>query len=201
MALSPQVCFSDLIKIKLKNEFITIRVATENDLPELEKIFEPIFLQWFISKYENCAQFIHEKLNKQSQEKSVTFVIEENKTKKIIGTTSLYELKLKHRRLEMGSTWYGKDFVGKGFNAMTKLLVLEYLFETLGIHRVQWNTDSRNLAAQNSMLKMGFHLDGTLPYHVITYTNHVRDTLVFSVVKPQWHQVKEILKKRINEKK
>jgi RimJ/RimL family protein N-acetyltransferase len=181
------ISFGALSKIDLNNGYITIRRMERADLPDLERQFDRESLKWFIAKYDTCDEFVEEKMLKFSRQESVSFVILENNSQNVIGTMSLYEIDYAHRRLEMGATWWGREFKGNGYNQMSKFLLLEHIFETLQFNRVQWKTDSLNLPAKKSLLAMGFTFEGSLRHHTITHENRVRDSLIFSVIYPEWH--------------
>ncbi len=46
--------------------------------------------------------------------------------------------------MQLGYTWYGKEFQRTGLNKQCKLLLLEFAFETLGLDRVEFRADANN---------------------------------------------------------
>src|SRR5262245_22673246 len=72
-----------------------------------------------------------------------------------IGSTSYLDIAPRHRRLEIGSTWYRPDTWGSAVNPESKLLLLAYAFETLKIQRVAFTTDVLNLHSQVAIAKLG----------------------------------------------
>ena len=50
---------------------------------------------------------------------------------RIIGMTRLFHVEQKDKRLEIGHTWYLPEFWGQVHNKECKLLLLQYVFETL----------------------------------------------------------------------
>ena len=55
-----------------------------------------------------------------------------------------------------------------------------------GIRRVEFRVDSRNLRSQAAMAKLGAVREGVLRADRITWTGHVRDTVLFSILKEEW---------------
>jgi RimJ/RimL family protein N-acetyltransferase len=54
----------------------------------------------------------------------------------VVGSTSYLDPELRHRRVEIGSTWYTPDVWGTRVNPECKLLLLAHAFDVLGMNRV-----------------------------------------------------------------
>jgi RimJ/RimL family protein N-acetyltransferase len=55
-----------------------------------------------------------------------------------------------------------------------------------GIRRVEFRVDARNLRSQAAMAKLGATREGVLRADRITWTGHVRDTVLFSILAGDW---------------
>lgn len=110
------ITFENLQNIHIQHELVTIRNYRDSDLDGLRAIFNPEFFTWFFTQYASCDDFIAEKLAEVAKENLALLVIVDNKTERIIGTSSLYEISFRHKRLEMGSSWLAKEYQGSGFN-------------------------------------------------------------------------------------
>ena len=55
-----------------------------------------------------------------------------------------------------------------------------------GIRRVEFRVDARNARSQAAMAKLGATGEGVLRADRITWTGHVRDTVLFSILKDEW---------------
>ena len=55
-----------------------------------------------------------------------------------------------------------------------------------GIRRVEFRVDSRNGRSQAAMTKLGAVREGVIRADRITWTGHVRDTVLFSILKEEW---------------
>ncbi len=192
--------FYDLSSLEIKHELITIRRYREGDFAGLEDIFEQEFFTWFFSAYQNCREFVQEKMAEYEKGSLIMLVIIDNQTNHIIGTSSLYDISFRHMRLEMGSSWLARKYHGTQYNALTKFLLIDYLLNTLGFNRIQWKTDALNIKSKAAMLKLGFVYEGTLRRHAITYSGRVRDSLVFAVTDVDWERVKLIIQERVRQK-
>jgi RimJ/RimL family protein N-acetyltransferase len=87
--------------------------------------------------------------------------------------------------LEIGGTYYRPKFRGTGFNRRIKDMMLRRAFDC-GIRRVEFRVDARNGRSQAAMAKLGAAREGVLRADRITWTGHVRDTVLFSMLRDEW---------------
>ena len=87
--------------------------------------------------------------------------------------------------LEIGGTYYRPHLRGTGFNRRVKDMMLDRAFDC-GIRRVEFRVDSRNARSQAAMKKLGAVREGVLRADRITWTGHVRDTVLFAILKDEW---------------
>lgn len=87
--------------------------------------------------------------------------------------------------VEIGGTYYRPKLRGTGFNRRIKEMMLERAF-ACGVRRVEFRVDRRNLRSQAAMAKLGAVREGVLRADRITWTGHVRDTVLFAILKDEW---------------
>jgi RimJ/RimL family protein N-acetyltransferase len=87
--------------------------------------------------------------------------------------------------LEIGNTYYRLHLRGTGFNVRVKDMMLRRAFGC-GIRRVEFRVDSRNQRSQAAMAKIDAVREGVLRADRITWTGHVRDTVLFSILADEW---------------
>ena len=87
--------------------------------------------------------------------------------------------------LEIGSTYYRPALRGTGYNARAKAMMLRHAFDR-GYRRVEFRVDSRNARSQAAMKKLGAVREGVMRAHGITWNGHVRDTVLFAILKDEW---------------
>ncbi|MDD3265910.1 MAG: GNAT family protein [Burkholderiales bacterium] len=189
--------FQELANIAINHDEITIRRYQESDFTELDEIFDKDFFTWFFTSYDSCQEFVAEKMADYAKENLVMLVIIDNKIGKIIGTSSLYEISFRHKRIEMGSSWLSKDYHGTHYNALAKYLLIDTLINKYGFNRIQWKTDALNDKSKNAMSKLGFVYEGTLHRHAITHTGRIRDSLIFAVTDTTWGEIGKVIQDRI----
>lgn len=114
-------------------------------------------------------------------------------TGKIIGTTRYCNIDVPNKRLEIGYTWYAKSYQKTGVNKACKYLLLQHAFEKLNAIAVEFRTHWHNHPSRTAILKLGAKQDGILRSHRIQADGSLRDTVVFSIIQPEWTTVKKSL--------
>ena len=114
----------------------------------------------------------------------------------LVGTTSLHEIQTRHRRCEVGSTFYRPEARGTAVNPACKRLLLGHAFEA-GAVRVEILTDAVNAGSQAAIRKLGARDEGVLRKHKITWTGRVRDTALFAILDEDWPRVRAGLDRRL----
>ncbi|WP_298745060.1 GNAT family protein [uncultured Brevundimonas sp.] len=115
---------------------------------------------------------------------------------RIVGTSSLLDLFPRHRRVELGSTFYHPEARGGVVNPASKRLLLQHAFDS-GVVRVEIITDAVNARSQAAIAKLGAVREGVLRRHKITHTGRIRDTVMFSVTDQDWPVVRARLDERL----
>jgi len=87
--------------------------------------------------------------------------------------------------LEIGGTYYRPHLRGTGLNRRIKDMMLARAFDC-GIRRVEFRVDNRNGRSQAAMKKLGAVREGLLRADRITWTGHVRDTVLFAILRDEW---------------
>jgi RimJ/RimL family protein N-acetyltransferase len=103
----------------------------------------------------------------------------------LAGMSSFLGFDEARQTLEIGCTYYRPHLRGTGFNRRVKDMMLRRAFEC-GIRRVEFRVDQRNGRSQAAMAKLGAIREGVLRADRITWNGHVRDTVLFSILKDEW---------------
>ena len=103
----------------------------------------------------------------------------------LAGMSSYIGIDPERQVLEIGGTYYRPRLRGTGFNRRVKDIMLARAFDC-GIRRVEFRVDFRNARSQAAMKKLGAVREGVLRADRITWTGHVRDTVLFSILKHEW---------------
>lgn len=118
-----------------------------------------------------------------STSRNRTFVLFEGD--ELAGMSSFLGIDTNRDVLEIGGTYYRPQFRGTGFNRRVKDMMLRRAFDC-GFRRVEFRVDERNKRSQAAMTKIGAVREGVMRADRITWTGHVRDTVLFSILKEEW---------------
>jgi len=125
------------------------------------------------------------------------FIVRRSVDNRIIGSTRYYDINSEHHRLTIGYTWYIPEVWGSYVNPECKFLLLKYAFEVSHVNRVEFVTDSRNVRSRAAIKKLGAIEEGVLRHHMMLEEGVIRDTIVFSIIRPDWPQIKLSLQDRL----
>jgi RimJ/RimL family protein N-acetyltransferase len=114
----------------------------------------------------------------------------------VVGTTSLGDVDVDNERIHLGWTLYGSRWWGTQVNPECKLLLLGHAFD-LGFGRVKIQTDAVNQRSQAAIARLGATREGVLRRHTRRADGTFRDTVVFSVLRDEWPQVRAGLEARL----
>lgn len=103
----------------------------------------------------------------------------------LVGMSSYIGVDLGRMALEIGSTFYAPAVRGTGFNERVKALMIGRAINC-GFRRIEFRVDARNERSQAAMAKIGGVREGVLRADRITWTGHVRDTVLFSILAGEW---------------
>lgn len=140
-----------------------------------------------------AAAYIKQALTGQKDGHMLPFVVTDQNSGEIIGSTRYHDILPAVGRLEIGYTWYGKRWQRSHVNTAAKLLLLRHAFDTLGAKVVGWRTDNFNLASQRAIERLGAHKDGVLRHHGLRRDGSARDTVMYSLLAGEWVEVEKHL--------
>jgi RimJ/RimL family protein N-acetyltransferase len=180
--------------IVLENRRVRLRPLETTDFEALKAVaFAPELWQYTLTRADDVvslAAYIAAALQARQEGLRYPFAIIDRATGQLAGSTSYYQVVPADQRLSIGYTWVGTEFQRTGLNRAAKHLLLSYAFEQLGYERVELETDSRNVQSQTAMRRMGATEEGTLRSHRLTQGNLRRDTMIFSIIRPEWDELR-----------
>lgn len=118
---------------------------------------------------------------------------------RLVGCTCYLDYHPRHRRVEVGGTWYHSGVWGTRVNPECKLLLLTHAFDVLDVNRVQLITDVRNERSRRAIAKLGAVQEGVLRAHAVSRNGRVRDSVVFGITAAEWPAVRALLARRASE--
>ncbi len=191
-----------ILPATLAGRFVHLKpMCQEHTLELWEAGNNPDIWEWNIdpvSSVEGMQQYVQAALESQNEGKALPFVVIENKSRKIIGSTRYGNIEPKHRRLEIGWTWLSPAWWRTSINTECKYLLLSYAFENLDCIRVELKTDALNQRSRNAILRIGAKEEGTLRRHMLGSTGRVRDSVYYSILVEEWPEVKRHLERELS---
>ncbi len=131
------------------------------------------------------------------QKTTYPFIVFDKRNGQCAGSTRFYDYQPEHNTVQLGYTWYGKDFQGTGLNKNCKFLLLSFAFETMNLDRVEFRAHAGNARSIAAMKSIGCTVEGILRSNFITY-NGRRDSIILSILKEEWFgSLKEKLETKI----
>jgi|HubBroStandDraft_2_1064218.scaffolds.fasta_scaffold251071_1 RimJ/RimL family protein N-acetyltransferase len=121
------------------------------------------------------------------------FVILAAADDRVIGMTRAYDLDRRVKKITIGHTWYIPSVWGLAHNKECKLLLLSYMFETLGLERVDFKVAGQNIRSQKAVEKIGGVREGVLRRYTLRNDGVPADTVFFSILCEEWPEKKKKL--------
>ena len=151
---------------------------------------------WYTSvpSPEATPAWLEKALDMREHAGAMPFVVRDNATGDIVGSTRYFNVDAANRRLEIGHTWYAKRAQRTAINSECKLLLLTHAFETLHCIAVEFRTHWFNHASRAAILRLGAKQDGVLRNHQLMPDGSRRDTVVYSILDSEWAAVKSHLR-------
>lgn len=189
----------------LEDDFVLLRPLEEYDVENLLDISlnEPDTWKYSLipaSGRENLENYIQMAIKARANKTEFPFIVFDKKSGKYAGSTRFYDIQFQYKTLQLGYTWYGKDFRGTGLNKHCKFLLLQFAFETLGMERVEFRADNNNERSIAAMKSIGCKVEGVLRSHMPVFLGEEkrRDSIILSILRNEWFdEVKENLKAKL----
>ncbi|MGQ0551522.1 MAG: GNAT family N-acetyltransferase [Armatimonadota bacterium] len=139
---------------------------------------------------EGLRGYIEKALQRQAEGAVLPSAVIAKAVGRAIGSSRYAAIDRVNRRLEIGWTWYGREWQRTAVNTETKYLMLRHAFEALGCVRVEFKTDVLNERSRAALLRIGAKEEGVFRHHMILPDGRIRDTVYFSIIRPEWPEVK-----------
>ena len=177
--------------IVLENEKVRLQPLKEEDLPHLLKfaVTEPTLWQFSLidaGGEENMKRYLSSALSKRKAKDSYPFIVLDKLSNRYAGSTRFYDYQKTHNTVQLGYTWYGKEFHGTHVNKNCKFLMLEYAFEELEIERVEFRADYSNKRSIAAMKSIGCIEEGVLRSNCASHASGRRDSIILSILRQEW---------------
>lgn len=184
----------------LVGKIATLEPLTEAHRDELREIANDPAIWTFMATTalaDNFDVWFDKARRGQQANEQIPYVVRDNLSQKVVGSSRFYSIELAQRRLNIGYTWFHPSVWGTKINIESKYLMLCFAFEILNVNRVEFMADARNTRSLAAIKKIGGIQEGILRKHMVLNDNYVRDTVVFSIIQAEWPQVKAELTSKL----
>lgn len=172
-----------LLRLLKEDDFSLLSPLTKHD--DIWKYFT-----FQLNDDNELKKWIQKALDERGAGVRVPLVIIDKHDKTIAGSTSYGNISFYDKRLEIGWSWLGTEYMGTGINRHAKFVLLAHAFEGLGFERVEVKTDVLNERARAALLKVGMYEEGILRSHMQMHSNRRRDSVYYSIIREEWPAVK-----------
>jgi RimJ/RimL family protein N-acetyltransferase len=190
----------------LENDNVLLRPLRTSDYENLLEFSETEPELWVFSLItavgkENLKRYLEIAANGRDQEKEYPFIVYDKISRRYAGSTRFYDIQQDYQTVQLGYTWYGKDFQGTGLNKNCKYLLLQFAFEQWQMQRVEFRADNNNGRSIAAMKSIGCKVDGILRSNMPKRDGGRRDSIVLSILKHEWeNDVKKLLEEKLKMK-
>lgn len=185
----------DIHPLTLTGNVVRLEPLSEDHVPALsiagqdESIWE--YMRYGdVSTEAGMRLWVRMLLAEQEAGESLPFTVVHQGSGRLIGSTRYMDIRLQHRSVEIGGTWYAPPYQRTAVNTECKYLLLRHAFETLGCVRVQLKTDLRNERSQRAIERIGAVKEGVLRSHMVLPDGYLRDSVLYSIIAQEWPNVK-----------
>lgn len=178
-------------EVILENERVKLTPLQRSDFALLRtySLNEPELWKYSLTAgngEENLRNYIDLALTSREMNISYPFLVFDKIKNKVAGSTRFYDYQSTHQTIQLGFTWYGKEFHGTGLNQHCKFLMLQLAFEEWKLERVEFRADNNNKRSIAAMKKIGCTEEGVLRQNCAAPDGSRRDSIVLSILKNEW---------------
>lgn len=174
----------------LKGKKVLLRPVKKSDLQNFMKWYNDQEITQYLSMYLPMTEIGEEKWIEEASDNDgmIIFVIEaisNNLQKKPIGSCGLHKINWKDRSAEFGVAIGEKEFWSNGYGTETAMLLIDYGFMQLNLHRISSGVFKFNERSQRLHIKLGFTNEGCSRKEI--YKNgEYWDKIDFGILKEEW---------------
>ena len=187
-----------VLPIPLSGRFVRLEPLTEAHRPGLEAAgADARIWSWMPLPAGGLPAYLDAAFAAARPDVHVPFTVTRVGDGAILGMTRLFDIRPADAGLEIGHTWYAPDVWAGPINAESKRLLLAYAFDSCGYERVQLKTDLRNTRSQSAIARLGARREGVLRRHMRLNDGYLRSTVMFSILREEWPEVRAGLEARL----
>lgn len=146
-----------------------------------------------VNNVDDLEQLLLSAVKNKKEGKQLPFIIKNNVTGQVIGSTRIGDIDTVNRNVEVGWTWLSPEVWKTKVNTECKFLLLTYCFEELKVLRVQFSVSGQNVRSQKAIERIGATKEGTFRKHRVKADGTIHDNVFYSIIDTEWETVKQNL--------
>jgi N-acetyltransferase len=188
------------LRRRLEGRLIALEpIGEEHREPLRAAAADPVIWRWMQvdgSEANGFDRWFDHALREAAAEREAPFVTTEREGDGVLGSTRFLTLRPDHRGVEIGNTWLAQSAWSSGANIEAKLLMLEHAFERVGVMRVEFKTDARNVESRRALEALPATFEGIFRKHMLIHAG-IRDSAYYAITDEDWPKVKANLERRL----
>lgn len=182
-----------LQKVTMEGRHVRLEPLCETHLAGLRLAIEDGEL-WtnpytFVPRLEELPSFLRQAEQGFEDGRELAFAVVDSYTGAVTGSTRYRNIVPRHRRLEIGFTFFARSWQRTHAHTESQYLLLRYAFDAWDCERVEFLSDALNVRSRTAIERLGATQEGTLRRHYVMRDGRVRDTAAYAVVRGDWEGV------------
>ncbi|WP_320814479.1 GNAT family N-acetyltransferase [Flavobacterium sp.] len=157
------------LQTSISNDLITIKPVQENDFEALFSVASDELLWEQHPNNDRYKREVFQVFFDNAIKSKGAFVIIDNTTNKVIGSSRYYEFNKEESSIIIGYTFISRDFWGTKYNGSLKELMINYAFQF--VNKIHFHVGDTNYRSQKAVEKLGAIKIGELPDDTSPKTN------------------------------
>lgn len=152
----------------LSNEIITLKPLIATDFEKLFAVASDTLIWEQHPDRLRYTRPVFEKFFQSAVESNSAFLIYDNVSKALMGSTRYYDYQPEKKSIAIGYTFIARAFWGNTYNKSLKKLMIDYAFNH--VNTFVFHVGTQNLRSRKAVEKLGAHLvtdiDGNVTYNL-----------------------------------
>ncbi len=191
--------------LELRGERVVLRAPVECDEPVIQRILsDPKTMEhlqymahlkeggWTLEQVQKRHS---DRQLKRAKQECLDFIVHDAKSDEVLGSCGFTSIDLTHKNGVFGLIIH-YPYWRKGVATDCHLLCLDYAFSTLGLHRVEFTTSTKNVRMRQFFAKVGIAFEAEKKKCYLE-SGEFKDEAVYALFANQWSIVKSALESRL----
>lgn len=180
----------------LESEDFVLRKIEMKDIPDIIELYSSKELMVYdrvprIEDEKSAKRFIEEIYDKYDNRERIDWGIVHKETGKLIGIFALYNISLIDSRGEIGYI-LNPQFRHKGIMQVVTSWMIDFLFNYVGMHKLEANINIHNESSIRMCENVGFKMEGSRKSYLFNkWTGEFMDSYLYAIINDKWEIIME----------